>query len=118
SRGDAGQGIAVDGAGNAYVTGFSNSANVPTANPLQSAFGDNFSGDAFVAKLSAGGTALVYSTCIGNSGDDVGLGIAVDGLGNAYVTGYTGSLHFPTANPLQSVPSGDFDAFVAKLAAP
>src|ERR1019366_175511 len=76
-------------------------------------------GDAFVAKLSPTGSALVYSTYLGGSGNDQGTGIAVDSFGNAYVTGFTASRNFPTMNPLQPA-QGDGglfgDAFVAKIA--
>jgi hypothetical protein len=71
---DLGNGIAVDSSGNAYVTGRTTSTNFPTANALYAANG----GDAFVAKLNAAGSALVYSTYLGGSGDDGGNGIAVD----------------------------------------
>jgi hypothetical protein len=113
SGGDFGIGIAVDGAGNAYVTGYTQSADFPTASPLQPAHGVG-QNDAFVAKLSASGS-LVYSTYLGGGGDDYGLGIAMDGAGNAYVTGYTNSTNFPIAAPLQSANAGGFDAFVSKL---
>jgi hypothetical protein len=105
-------GIAVDAAGNAYVTGFTNSTDFPTASPLQLNFrGTN---DAFVAKLNATGTAWIYTTYLGGSGNDHGLDIAVDAEGNAYVTGLTTG-NFPTVNPLQGNSRGGFDAFVAKL---
>jgi len=110
---DEAHGIAVDGAGNAYVTGFTQSTNFPTKNPFQAAFGGH--ADAFVAKLNATGTALVYSTYLGGSGYDYGNGIAVDGAGNAFVTGWTSSTDFPTQNPLQGASGGRYDAFVAKL---
>jgi hypothetical protein len=110
---DIGYGIAVDSAGNAYVTGYTESANFPTANPRQSANGGGR--DAFVAKLNAAGSVLAYSTYLGGSNDDYGYGIAVDSAGNAYVTGYTNSTNFPTANPLQAANGGSVDAFVAKL---
>ena len=111
---DFGNGIAVDSAGNAYVTGSTNSTNFPTGSPFQ---GTNGGGsDAFVAKLNAAGSALVYSTYLGGSSNDNGYGIAVDSSGNAYVTGYTSSSNFPTASPLQRANAGGaFDAFVAKL---
>ena len=61
--------------------------------------------DAFVTKINAAGSALVYSTYLGGSGSDGALGIAVDGSG-AYVTGFTSSTNFPTANPLQASNGG------------
>ncbi len=118
--GDRGLGIAVDSIGNAYVTGFTFSANFPTANPFQPALsGDR---DAFVAKLDSTGSALLYSTFLGGSVDDSGRGIAVDTGGNAYVAGNTGSTNFPTANPIQPTCTPVFfpgacgqDAFITKL---
>ena len=112
SGGDYGSGIAVDSSGTAYVTGQTYSTDFPTMNPLQPAYGGG--GDAFVAKLNPAGSALVYSTYLGGSALDFGAGIAVDSLGNAYVTGGTNSANFPTMNPLQPVFGGG-DAFVAKL---
>ena len=113
-----GEDIAVDAAGNAYVTGFTDSADFPTAKGRQATAGG--SGDVFVAKFNAAGTALAYSTYIGGSGRDMGLGIAVDARGNAYVTGYTESPNFPTAAALQPAsaggPAGAYrDVFVSKL---
>ncbi len=110
---DRGRGIAVDGTGNTYVTGRTFSANFPTTNPLQAAFGGVF--DAFVTKLNAAGSALVYSTYLGGTNDDRGQSIAVDTAGNAYVTGTTFSADFPTASPLQAAFGGDRDAFVTKV---
>ena len=114
---DEGRGIAVDHSGNAYVTGLTSSLDFPTANALQPAFG-GFQFDAFVAKLDPTGSALVYSTFLGGSRNDVCNAIAVDVVGNAYVTGQTFSIDFPTMNPLYPAgPGGIFgrDAFVAKL---
>ena len=93
---DTGFGIAVDATGNAYVTGVTLSTNFPTANPIQTA-NDLSTGasDAFVTKLNSQGSALVYSTFLGGANHDVARGIAVDAMGNAYVTGFTGSLDFP-----------------------
>jgi hypothetical protein len=112
-------GIAVDGEGAAYVTGSTLSSNFPTVNPL---FGDTDGfggGDAFVTKLSAAGNALVYSTFLGGSSGENGNGIAVDGAGAAYVTGFTNSTNFPTASPLfgDTDGFGFGDAFVTKLGA-
>ena len=68
-----------------------------------------------MAKLNPSGSALVYSTYLGGSSNDDGIGIAVDAAGNAYVTGYTDLSDFPTLNPLQPLYKGNQDAFVAKL---
>ena len=90
SNDDACTGIAVDGSGNAYVTGYTESteATFPeTVGPDLTYNGG--SRDAFVAKVDSSGTALVYCGYIGGSSYDYGYGIAVDGSGNAYVTGYT-----------------------------
>jgi hypothetical protein len=109
--------IAVDSAGSAYVTGYTVSADFPTANPFQAAL-SNSNGSAFVTKLSPAGNSLVYSTYLGGSGSsfgDFGFGIAVDSAGSAYVTGYTGSADFPTANAFQTSLKGFTNAFVTKL---
>ena len=111
---DFANGIAVDAGLNAYVTGSTNSLDFPTANAVQAAYGGG-AFDAFVSKLNAAGTALVYSTYLGGSGSDSGRGIAVDSAGNAYVTGETTSANFPTANPIQAVYAGGTDAFLVKL---
>ena len=108
---DYGCGIAVDGSGSAYVTGYARSTNFPTQNPYQT---DQPYDDAFVTKLSASGNSLVYSTYLGGSDYDNGWGIAVDGAGNAYVTGYSASTNFPTQNPYQA-DQASADAFVTKL---
>jgi hypothetical protein len=111
---DVGPDISVDSSGNAYVTGFTNSTDFPTANALYASYGGG-NLDAFVAKLNAAGSALVYSTYLGGSGEDLGHGIAVDSSGNAYVTGYTLSTNFPTANALYATQGGGNDGFIAKL---
>jgi hypothetical protein len=110
--GDAGFGIAVDFAGNALVTGSTTSFDFPRSNPIQSMYG-GFR-DVFVAKVNATGSALVYSTFLGSSGDEEGFGIAVDSGGNAYVTGHTTSANFPTLSPIRPY-AGSRDAFVLKL---
>jgi len=105
--------IAVDSAGAAYVAGYTDSYNVPTANPEQ-----NFNAggnDVFVAKLNPAGNGLAYCTYIGGSGDDRAYGITVDSSGSAYVTGSTTSTNFPTRNAVQSKLQGWRNAFVLKL---
>jgi hypothetical protein len=114
SDSDQGYAIAVDGAGNAYVTGWTHSTDFPTASPLQAIYGGG-TRDAFVSKLNAAGSSLVYSTYLGGFDEDRGEGIAVDGAGNAYVTGTTLSTDLPTVSPLQAANAGGYDAFVAKL---
>jgi hypothetical protein len=104
---DVGYSIAVDIDGNAYVTGSTNSRNFPTVNALQPALGSPLADNAFVTKVAADGSGLLYSTYLGGSWHDEGHGIAVDGSGNAYVTGYTYSHDFPTANALQALPGGN-----------
>jgi hypothetical protein len=119
---DHGYGIAVDGGGNAYITGLTASpkhfpANFPvtpgafqtTCKPV------HHCADAFVTRINPAGSALVYSTYLGGSSLDEGKGIAVDSAGIAYVTGATSSTIFPTLNPLQAANGGGSDAFVAKI---
>lgn len=120
---DSGSGIAADPSGNAYVTGQTASADFPTLNASQPTYGGTSApgsntdrGDAFVTKFNTVG-ARVYSTYLGGDNFERGNGIAVDGSGNAYVVGTTGSSGFPLVNPTQSSISG-YDAFVAKLGEP
>jgi uncharacterized repeat protein (TIGR01451 family) len=117
---DRGTGVAVNTAGEAYVTGFTSSANFPTVTPLQIANGGGF--DAFVAKLNPAGNAFLYSTYLGGSANESNTStvtsinpIALDALSNAYITGFTSSPNFPTAAPLQPANGGNQDAFVAKI---
>jgi len=112
---DLGYDIAVDDAGNAYVTGKTASFNFPTT---AGAFDEAINGpvDAFVAKLNETGSSLDYSTFLGGDNWDDGIGIAIDNLGNAYVIGETNSATFPTTTgAFDETHNGDFDAFVAKL---
>jgi hypothetical protein len=118
--GDGGEGIAVDASGHAYVTGFTQSSNFPvTPGAFQTIYGGGSSlGDAFISKLNAAGSAIVYSTYLGGSGDDDGFGIVIDASGNAFVTGLTYSSNFPTTpDALQATFGGgpNGDAFVSKL---
>lgn len=110
---DIGTGIAVDAAGNTFVSGSTQSTDFATVSPLQAANGGGF--DAFVAKLTADGGAVTYATYLGGAGDESGLAIGLDALGNAYVAGDTSDTTFPTMNPLQSASGGTKDGFVAKI---
>lgn len=112
---DTGNGIAVDAAGNAYVTGVAGSSSFPVLNPIQAA-PENFSTSAFVTKLDGSG-ALVYSTFLGGHSSDAGFDIAVTATGEAVVAGITGSTNFPTVNPQQPFLRGPNDLFVARLSA-
>jgi hypothetical protein len=116
---DGADAIALDGAGDAYVTGFTQSTNFPvTAGVAQPALGAGAGQNAFVTKLKADGSGLIYSTYLGGGNVDEGFGVAVDGAGSAYVAGLTASTNFP-------VTSGAFqktfhagalaNAFVTKL---
>jgi len=111
---DEGYGIDVDGGGNAYVTGYTYSANFPVKNGCQKSMGGRR--DAFVTHLSPSGSAVVYSTFIGGSSSDLGYDIAVDRQGNAFITGYTLSTDFPTRNAYQDTFGGSWDAFVTQVA--
>ena len=112
---DDGVGIAVDSSGNAYVTGDTFGSDFPTKNPMQAAYGGGMT-DLFVTKLNAAGSAFIYSSYLGGSDQEFGRAIAVDSSGSAYVTGFTASANFPTANPMQAMNAGGgFDAFVVKV---
>jgi uncharacterized repeat protein (TIGR03803 family) len=122
-----GRGIAVDGLGNATITGntynFVGAGFRITPDAFQTTFGGGGQyGDAFVSKLSATGSSLLYSTYLGGSGDEGGTAIAVDALGNAYVTDFSDirccplTTIFPvTSGAFQVVLGGQADAFVAKI---
>ncbi|HEY1013263.1 MAG TPA: SBBP repeat-containing protein [Herpetosiphonaceae bacterium] len=110
---ETGRAAAVDAGGNAYVVGHTDSAAFPTAGPAQAALGGKT--DVFVTKLNPAGTAAVYSTYLGGANDDLGFGIAVDGSGNAILTGYTDSTNFPVQSAHQAASGGGRDLFVAKL---
>lgn len=131
---DTTNGIAVDGAGNTYVVGFTDSIPATaapnsvgsspfptTAGALQTTFGGG-ARDGFVTKLNAAGNAILYSTYLGGSAEDRATDVAVDADGNAYVSGFTVSTQFPTTpGALQTAFAGGAgatpprDAFVAKL---
>src|SRR5262245_46311532 len=116
---DSAQDIAVDSAGNAYITGWTGSTDFPTVN----AFQPNYAGgwDAFVCKISSDGSTLIYSSYLGgtNQEDRINAGtpgaIAVDSTGAAYVTGDTQSIDFPVVNAHQPNLVGTSDIFVTKI---
>jgi hypothetical protein len=113
---DYGASIAIDGSGNAYITGRTASSNFPTTSgAFQSIYGGG-NEDSFVTKLNASGTSLVYSTYLSGNSDEIGFGLTLDGNGNAYVTGYTSSTDFPVSSgAFQTSNNGSVDVFVTKL---
>ncbi|HEV8131748.1 MAG TPA: SBBP repeat-containing protein [Acidobacteriota bacterium] len=124
---DQANGIGVDSAGNAYLTGSTQSTDFPTANAFQPASRGGFL-EGFIAKLNPSGSALVYSSYIGGTDQEIPSGIAVDPTGNAYITGYTQSADFPiTGGAFQTTLGGGIggvtcftnrpcpDAFVTKV---
>lgn len=116
---DNAEAIAVDAAGNAYVTGQTYSTDFPTFAAIQALSGGNQDSDAFVTEINSTGSALVYSTYLGGSSMDWGNAIALDASGDAYVAGFTRSTDFPLASSLQPVCGGCpgfADAFIAELA--
>jgi len=115
---EAGYSIAIDSAGNTYVTGCTHSADFPVTPGAFDTVHDglSWSSEAFVAKLDSTGSSLLYSTYLGGSSIDGGFSIAIDSAGNAYVTGYTGSVDFPvTPDAFDKTLNGSQDSFVAKL---
>jgi hypothetical protein len=109
-------GLAVDAGGNAYVGGLTGSSDFP-ATP--GAFDTTWNGsdDVFVTKLNASGSALVYSTFLGGGARDLSYGLAIDGRGSAYATGWTGSAAYPTTPGAfdGTFNGGDSDAFATRL---
>ena len=116
--GDAAIAIAVDSSGNAYLTGYTGSSNFPIT---QGAFQTSLAGtveNAFVTKVNPTGSALIYSTYLGGSYEDYGVGVAVDSFGNAFVGGSTASTNFPTtSNAFQTSLGGEeaVNAFLVTL---
>jgi len=108
-------GVAVDAAGSAYLVGHTAQSDFPvTAGAFQTTLAGD--ADAFVAKLNAAGSALVYSSYLGGSGRDMGSAIAVDRASQAYVLGDTNSVDFPVLNAAQpSHGGGGGDVFITKL---
>jgi hypothetical protein len=106
-------GIAVNAVGEAFLTGYTLSPDFPLVAPIQRQSAGGY--EAFLCKMNAEGSGLIYSTLLGGSGDDVGRSLAVDTEGNAYVAGDTFSTNFPTVNPMQAANAGRRDAFVAKV---
>ncbi|HEX7297088.1 MAG TPA: SBBP repeat-containing protein, partial [Pyrinomonadaceae bacterium] len=115
ASGETGNSIAVDSLGQMYIAGTTDSSNFPLQSATQSTIGGSW--DAFVTKLNAAGTTLIYSTYLGGNNTDQASSLAIDASGNAYVTGTTGSSTFPTTAGVVKTTnsSGTDDAFVTKF---
>lgn len=113
---DAGLDITVAN-GSTWITGFTCSVDFPLRNPYAQVYQGGFwPGDVFITRISKAGNEFEYSTFLGGSGSETGLGIAVDTKGAAYVTGWTESWDFPTVNPVQRRHSeASYDGFVTKI---
>ncbi|MGA9752503.1 MAG: SBBP repeat-containing protein, partial [Acidobacteriota bacterium] len=113
---DYGQRIAVDASGNAYVVGYTSSNPFPgtAGSAIQPAYAGG-TNDAFVTKIDPAGTTILYSTYLGGSGDDEAYGIALDGNGDAYITGGTNSPNYPIKYPYQLYSGGGYDVFVTEI---
>jgi len=103
--------IAVDSSGSAYISGYTESSDFDTVNPIEA---DSPFSDAFVSKLDPAGSALTYSTYLGGDSDDFAISIAIDSSGSAYISGFTYSTDFDTVNPIEGATLGS-DTFVSKL---
>lgn len=116
SNNDQGNDIDVDASGNVFVTGFTKSTDFDITSGVFQATNGGGTDDIFVTKLNSAGNSLLYSTYIGGSGTDVGLGIKVDATGNAYITGRTSSSNYDIiAGSFQTALAGGDDVFVTKI---
>jgi hypothetical protein len=122
TKADEGEGIAVDGDGYIYVTGYTDSDNFPTNNAQFPVFNNGVklrppfskpSNDAFVSKFMPSGAGLVYSTYLGGTNNDMGLGIAVDSSGSAYVVGSSESPDFPNTNTITGTNTAGLSSHIA-----
>ncbi len=116
----AGNSVAVSSAGNAYIAGYTCASDFPvTAGVVQSTFGGDCTpagGDAFVTELNSTGSALVFSTYLGGTGDDVGFSIGLDQSDNVYITGRSSSTNYPvTTGAFQPTNAGSYDAIYSVL---
>ena len=118
---DAGAAITIDDTGAAYITGATTSTNFPTRNAIQNSHGaqsGSYPADAFIAKIAADGSSLIWATYLGGNGIDEGHAIKLDTSGNVWIAGMTMSTDFPTVNPLvaRSITDGNVPVgFVARV---
>ena len=114
SGADRASAIAVDGGGDAYVTGHTASTDFPLVTPF-SGGETQVGGEAFVTQISSTGASFGFSSYLGGSTDEEGRGIALDNANNIYVAGWTNSTDFPAVNAFQAVNAGSFEAFITKI---
>jgi photosystem II stability/assembly factor-like uncharacterized protein len=109
--------IAIDGGGNAYIAGYTNSTDYPAVNAAQASYGGGTGqgcGDAFITKLNANASAISFSTFLGGAGCDLARAVALDPSGNVYVTGSVNSANLATPGAFQTTMGASGDAFVAR----
>jgi len=111
---DEGCAVALDASGNAWIVGSTGSSDFPTPGGFQTTVGGGgtYNGDVFVAKITPTG-ALAWATYLGGTSEDRGQALAIDRMGNVWLTGYTNSDDFPVSQAFESSRGGDYDAFVA-----
>ena len=119
SRSDVGYGVALDPAGDAFVTGYTTATNFPCTTTNNDGYlraTNSGDADVFVTAFNPDASAVLYSTLLGGSKNDYGYGIAVDPAGNAYVVGQTDSTNFTTTpGAFQTFRNGTNDTFMAKI---
>jgi hypothetical protein len=108
------EGMALDGANNAWIAGMTESLDFPTKNAAQPVYGGGFD-DGFYAKVSADGRSIVVSSYAGGTSDDWGLGVAAGPDGSGWIIGYTNSFDFPTKNPIKATLTGGLAAFLLNV---
>ncbi len=113
---DAAYGVGVDRSGNAYLAGYTSSNDLPLMAPIQGEFGGGT--DAFLARISHGGTQLEFSTYLGGIGQDYGKALAVCYCGLVFVAGETDSPDLPTQNPIYGALAGGLDGFGSRYMDP
>lgn len=114
SGADSGNRVKLDAWGSVYLVGETNSQDFPTKEAFQPAFGGG-NADGYVVKLRYDGREMIYGTYLGGTGTDRALGLAVDQIGHAHVTGETTSTDYPTERPLQANLKQFSDAYVTKF---
>lgn len=113
---EVGNDIAINSSGAAFVVGYTSSDDFPTSPGAFQRIKANSTSAAFVTKIKANGSGIAYSTYLAGSGTDIGLGIALDSLGDAHVTGWTVSTDFPvTPGAFDTSPPASYNAFVSKF---